>query len=156
MKAYLLTLTGAILISAVLSILVSDGKMGKFIKGMIKLFVFSVVILPLSVFFGQKNFSFSLSEVKTDDGYLKKCSALLSHQDEAEIKKYLKEEYEIEADVIVERSYEANFPREKISLKIKDDGIFQTEEHIDMMNWIQAFLEENYNCETEVVWQEKA
>lgn len=155
MKAYLLTLTGAILLSAVLSILVSDGKIGKFIKGMTRLFVFSVVILPIASMFGEKRLSFSASEVGTDVGYLKKCAALLSERDETEIKEYLKEEYSLDSEAAVERAAEGNFEREKIVVYIEEFGIFGQEGHIDMIACIQADLEEKYGCQTEVIWQGK-
>ena len=153
MKAYLLTLTGAILLSAVLSILVSDGKMGKFIKGMTRLFVFSVVILPIASLFGEKKISFPVSEVGTDSGYLAKCALLLSERDETEIKEYLKEEYSLDAEAEVARAAEGNFLRKKIVVIIEDFGIIGQEGHIDMMTCIQADLEEKYGCQTEVIWQ---
>lgn len=155
MKAYLLTLTGAILLSAVLSILVSDGKMGKFIKGMTRLFVFSVVIFPIASLFGENKISFSASEVGTDVGYLKKCSALLCERDEAEIKEYLKKEYLLDSEAEVERAADGNFLREKIIVIIEDSGIIGQDGHIDMIACIQADLEEKYGCKTEVIWQGK-
>ena len=153
MKTYLLTLTGAILLSAIVSILISDGKMGRFVKGMTRLFVFSIVIVPLVSLFGKKSFDFSTGNIGTDENYLLKCAALLSEKDEEIITNYLFEEYSLVAETIVERSASGKFACKKITVKINDFGIFGQDEHIDMINRIKTDIEEKYGCQTEVIWQ---
>ena len=153
MKAYLLTLTGAILLSSIVSILVSDGKMGRFIKGMTRLFVFSIVIVPLISLFEKKGFDFPNNNINTDEKYLLKCAALLSEKDERAITAYLSQEYSLTAETIVERGTNENFACKKITVKINDSGIFGQDEHIDMISQIKTDIEEKYGCQTEVIWQ---
>lgn len=156
MKAYLLTLSGVIILSAIVSILISDGKMGKFIKGMTRLFVFSVVIVPLVSVFEKKELAFSAAEIGTDEGYLLRCAELLSEQDEEEISRFLSEEYAVSAWVEIEREIEDHFPRKKITVIIYESGIFGQDEHINMIDCMKSVLEEKYGCVTEVVWRENA
>ena len=155
MKAYLLAISGAIILSAVISILVSDGKMGKFIKGMTRLFVFSVLLVPLLSMFSEKKIVLTASEIAADEGYLAFCAEKLSKQDEEEIATYLVEEYSLAVQVKVERTIENGFPRKKIVIKLFENGIYGQEEHIDIVSRIQEQIQEEYGCMTEVVWQER-
>ncbi len=152
MKGYLLSLTGAIILSAVVSILVSDGKMGRFIKGMTRLFVFSIVIVPLVSLFGEKKFLFPRTEISSDSGYLEQCAAMLERADEEAIEAFLREEYSLSAEAEMTRERTEGFAREKISVKISGDGIFEPGTHIDMMSEIEMVLEKNYGCAAEVTW----
>ncbi len=156
MKTYLLTLTGVIILSAIVSILVSDGKMGKFIKGMTRLFVFSVVIVPLVSVFEKKELALSTAEIGTDENYLLRCAELLSGQDEEEISRFLSDEYAVSALVEMERGIEDYFPRKKITVIIYESGIIGQDEHINMIDCMKSVLEEKYGCVTEVVWQANA
>lgn len=153
MKAYLLTIAGVIILSAVVSILVSDGKMGKFIKGMMRLFVFSVVIVPFISMFGEKDFVFSTAEIESDEGYLIRCSEILEEKDEKEIIEFLSREYGIIGEAEVVRDNSDGFARKKINVKIFDAGIFGQDEHIDIIGRIKIVLEEKYGCQTEVAWR---
>ena len=155
MKSYLLAVSGAIILSAVISILVSDGKMGTFIKGMARLFVFSVLLVPLLSMFGEKKIVLTASEITSDEGYLVYCAEKLSKQDEEEIATYLVEEFSLTVQIRVERGTESGFPRKKIMIKLFENGIYGQEEHIDILSRIQAQIQEEYGCLTEVVWQER-
>lgn len=155
MKAYLLAVSGAIILSAVISIIVSDGKMGKFIKGMTRLFVFSVLLVPLLSLFGEKKIVLTASEITSDEGYLAYCAEKLSKRDEEEIATYLVEEYSLVVQVNVERGTEDGFPRKKIMIKLFGNGIYEQDEHIDILSRIQEQIQDEYGCLTEVVWQER-
>lgn len=154
MKGYLLTVAGAVLLSALLSILMPEGKMGKFVKGIARLFVFSALTAPFFTYFAKGDFGFFSEPIAEDKDYLVRCAELLSEEDERAIVDRLTEEFSVEAEAEVLRSADAGFPREKISVKILRDGINGQEEHIDMINRIRADLEEEFGCKnTEVVWQ---
>lgn len=153
MKSYLLMLAGAILLSSLVSILISDGKMGKFIKGMTRLFVFSLVVVPLLSLFGKREFTFSISEISEDEEYLEFCNEALAQEDEAEIEGYLLKEYSLKSEAEVVWEIGDTFTRKKILVKITDAGIFGQEEHIDIIEKIIYELEEKYDCKTEVIWE---
>lgn len=152
MKGYILTVAGAILISAIAAILTPGGKLGAFIKGMTRLFVFSVVVAPLAGLFGKHDFTFSSVEITIDESYLHTCAERLSLQCSDEIEAYLFEKYALTAEAEVERGIEDGFPIEKITVNIYGEGIFGQEEHIDIADKIRAELMEKYDCRAEVAW----
>ncbi len=156
MKAYLLTLTGAILLSAIVSVLLPDGKMGRFLKGMTRLFVFSIVVVPLVSLFHEKKFDFSTGETAMDAAYLETCAELLERADEREIEGYLLGEYGLESEAEMSRKPTGDFGREKVRVKLFFEGIFEPEAHIDMMTEIKNVLEKNFGCLAEVEWQARS
>lgn len=155
MKAYILTLAGAILLSALLSVLLPGGKIGKFLKGVGKLLVFSVVAAPLvSLFAGSGSFVFPSAQIGSDEGYLRACAKLLEEEDEREIARLIEEEFSLSAEVFSERGTEEGFPRRMIRVKIEDPVISSDGAHINTLDRVRAVLEERYGCETEVLWRE--
>ncbi len=152
MKAYILGIAGAVLLSAVVSVIAPNGQMGKFVKGGMKLVVLIVLVSPFITFFIKGEIPF-LSEDKTisaDTVYLETCEKLIKERDEAAIVTLLKEEYGVGAEVRVEYSDKNFAARKKISVKIKDFGIYAEDEHIDIMKKITAALREQYGCDAEV------
>lgn len=152
MKAYILGIAGAVLLSAVVSVIAPNGKMGKFVKGGMKLVVLIVLVSPFVTFFMKGEFPMGTEgkSISVDTAYLETCGNLLRENDERTIVALLKEEYGVGAEVVVEYA-EKNFAvRKKISVKIKDFGIYTEDEHIDIMKKITAALRERYGCETEV------
>ena len=149
MRAYVLSIAGAVLISAVLSIIAPGGKMGKFVKGMTKLFILVVLVTPFVTFFRGKGFLFVSGTLKEDSAYLERSAQLMAEADAREIEAVLKEKFEIGASAEVTRSA-SDFARQKIVVKIFDFGIFGQDEHIDIVAKVQAYLKEWYGCETEV------
>lgn len=149
MKAYVLSLAGVILISAVISVVAPAGKMGGFIKGMTRLFIFVVLISPFVRFVKNPDAFLTGAEIETDDGYLKTYSAMLSRSDEEEIAAWLKETYGVTAELNVSRSFD-DFSYEKITVRVRDFGINEVETHIDILSAIGEKLHGRYGCEVEV------
>ena len=150
MKGYVLAIAGVVLISAVVSVIAPGGKMGKFVKGIAKIFLLAVLVSPFTSFVAGKGFDFSAGSVGTDAGYLEACAEKLSEADEERIGAYLSEEYGLTAEAEVTRSPAAPFPHEKIRIKILDFGIYGQEGNIDIIESVQAVLNETYGCPTEV------
>lgn len=152
MKVYVLAIAGAVLLSAVVSIVAPEGKMGKFVKGGMKLVVLIVLVAPFVTFFvkGELPSFTDRSSIAADESYLETCGKLLKESDERAILSYLKENYGVTADVLLEYSDDRFAVRKKICVKIKDFGIYPEDEHIDIMKKITAALRERYGCDTEV------
>ena len=70
MKAYILSIVGVILLTAVITIIAPHGKMEKFLKGTAKLVVLSALIAPIAGFLTEKAPSLSAAEIGTDTAYL--------------------------------------------------------------------------------------
>ena len=152
MRAYVLSIAGIVLVIAAISIIAPSGKMGKFIKGMGRLFILVVRVAPFASFFGEKKGNFFESkESATNDAYLARCAQMLSEKDEEEITAYLNEQFSLTAEVQVFRSERSGFPREKIEAKIIDFGINGQGGHIDRAEEVKRALEARYGCEAVVL-----
>ena len=150
MQAYVLSIAGAVLISAIITVVAPEGKMGKFVKGMTKLLIIVVLVTPFVSWLSGGEISFASEEVGTDENYLTQCARMLSEEDERQIAARLKEEFSVTAAAQVTRRADATFSHEKIVVKILDFGISGQGEHIDILERVQAFLEEKYGCKAEV------
>ena len=74
MKAYILSIVGVILLTAVITIIAPHGKMEKFLKGTAKLVVLGALIAPIAGFLTEKVPSLSTAEIGTDTAYLEYCA----------------------------------------------------------------------------------
>lgn len=148
MKAYILSLAGVILISAVISMIAPAGKMGKFVKGMTRLFIFVVLISPFVRFAKDPEGFLPSAQIETDDGYLRQYTAMLSRSDEKEIADWLENEYGVWAEVTVSRSFD-DFSYEKINVRVTDFGINENKTHIDILSAIGKTLHARYGCEVD-------
>ncbi len=157
MSGYILAVAGAVLLSAALSVILPGGKTGAFLKGMCRLAVFAVLVAPLISMMTKKEFSFEVSGIGEDEGYLTACARLLSERDEKEIAAFLQEDYGLSAAAEVERAPCGGFPLSKIKVNLSESGIIGQDEHINIADCIQAALAEKYGCErsaVEVVWED--
>lgn len=153
MKAYVLSIAGVVLLSAVLSIVVPSGKMGKFIKGGMKLAVLLVLVSPFVTFFIKGEFpifSDDTDKIVVDAGYLSASRSLMARSDERQIDALLREEFGVEGQTTVFYSEEDVAARKKITVKIRDFGIYGEDEHINIMSKIEERLQKVYACEVEV------
>lgn len=151
MEAYILGIAGAVLISATITIIAPNGKMGKFMKGAMKLFIIIVLVAPFVQWLGSGDFSFGASDgVALDAQYMRACAERLAEEDERAIRETLKEEFSVEGEAEVVRRADAGFTYEKIKVKISDFGISGQGEHKDITGRVQAFLTEKYRCPAEV------
>ena len=154
MKTYILSVAGVVLWSAVISVILPSGKMGKFIKGAMNLFVLVVLVSPFTDMFLGKNFEIPTVEIAEDTIYLEKCAQMLSEEDRVLVESYLSKEFAVSGNVSVRRSIKANFPREKIIIEITDFGIFGQDERIYTMTRIREAVEKEFGCTAEVFCEE--
>lgn len=155
MSGYILAVAGAVLLSALVTVLLPSGKMGSFLKGMSRLAVFAVLLAPLAGLLSKREPFFSQSGIEEDEEYLAACARLLSDRDEEEIAALLERDFLPADSVEVERRAEAGFPLSKITVNLSADGINGADGHIHMADRIRAALAEKYGCEeqaVEVVW----
>ena len=150
MKAYILSIAGVVLLAAVITIIAPGGKMGKFLKGAVKLVILFVMVSPLASIFSEGKFAFETAQIGIDEDYLAHCAELLAEEDEAAIIGYLSEEYGVTAEAQVSRRADGEFSYEKILIKITDFGIIGQDEHIHIIEEIEKKLETRYGCDAEV------
>lgn len=149
MKSYILSIAGVILISALISILAPSGRMGKFVKGMTKLFILVVLISPFAKMAGGDPLSFRTGKIGQDENFLAAYTELLCRRDEEDIARFLKEKYDASGEIVVSRKSD-DFSYEKISVAVTDFGINDGESHIDILSQIEEALLDRYDCGVEV------
>ena len=150
MKVYILSIAGAVLLSAVITVIAPGGRMGKFLRGAVNLVILVVMAAPLTALFRGGGGMLDAGSVAYDEGYLAYCAETLSAEDEAALCVFLQEEYGVTARAQVVRRAEAGFAYEKIYVEILDFGIIGQDEHIYMTEQIEGALEERYGCAAEV------
>ena len=152
MKAYILSVVGAVLLSAVIAVIAPSGKTGKFLRGATRLVTLFVLLSPLKELLGGTPLSVgSSSSLRADDEYLSYCARELAAEDEQAIGAWIREEYGAESVVRVERNADATFSYQKIQVTILDFGIYEQDEHIHISEQIEAALETRYGCQAEVM-----
>lgn len=150
MKTYILAIAGVVLLSAVMSIIAPSGKMGKFIKGAMRLAILVVLISPFTNWLGGGKLSLTTAKIGEDTAYLEYCADRLAEKDEEDIRAYILNNFNATAEAEVTRSLDSTFSYKKISVKISDFGILGQDERIDMMSRIKEALQTKYGCEAEV------
>lgn len=150
MRDYVLRIAGAVLISAVMSLIVPNGKMGKLIQGMGQLFVVLILVSPVVSFLSGGSFSFRYDDLTNDDSFIQASTELAQERDAETIETFLRETFDIQTEVIVCRIADGSYRLEKIVVEIIDFGINKKEEHIDITTQVQSRLQQEYGCDVEV------
>lgn len=151
MKGYILAVAGAVLLSAAFTVLLPQGKTGKFLKGMLRLVVVAVAVAPFVSLLSEKEFSFRQDLPGSDAGYLAACAQMISGREEKELALFLEREFSVEAETEVRRGTEEGFPLQKVKIIVRADGIFGEEAHIDMAERIGRAAAEELGCGGEIV-----
>ena len=114
MNGYLLSVIGTILLSAILTAIVPEGKTSATIKGIAKLACLLVIISPILKYLqtGDTESSdenseifFSETVIRTDEDFIKYYSEMRIRFTEEDIETELAEEFSVACDVTLEWSY---------------------------------------------------
>ena len=155
MKAYILSVCGAVIISALVVILLPDGKTGKFINGILKLFCLLVMLVPLFGFirdFRIEQRGEVASEIALDENFIDHFYGEIAAEEEAMLKKRLEKEYSVTLSVqigweFVEYAYNIS----NVSIKIENFGMYGEDEHILVISEIRNRASEILQTDTEVI-----
>lgn len=150
MKAYILAVCGAALISALVTILLPEGRTGKFINGILKLFCLLVMLVPLLFLF--TDFEGALpgtggeAEMEYDEEFIEYMFARRAEEDEKAIEGYLEEEFTVTADAQVSwKNVEYAYTVSEVEVTIEDFGIYTGGEHIFIIEQIAERISELYS-----------
>ena len=161
MNEYVLCVIGTVLISAVLSALIPEGKTSAIIKGVARMACVLAIIAPIVRFFTSawngENFTqsiFAETVIEEDESFIQYCSEMRICNAERELEELLKEEFQVESSVTlewekVEETYAEIYHGEKIKITkihVKNAGE-QTGEVIKSM---YDFLIKNYCSEVQI------
>ena len=155
MNAYILGVCGAVIISALAAILLPEGKTGKFINGILKLFCLLVMLIPLFAFLRDYRVPDSgdtASDIVLDEGFIDYFYGQMAEEEAAALDEKLEEESEAAPDVrtewnIVEYAYEVS----KVTIEIENFGMYGDDEHILVISEIEARAAEWMNVSSEAV-----
>lgn len=153
MSAYLLSVVGVVLISAVFATVLPEGKTATLVKGVTKLCCLSVILTPILLFFqkdgkNDEKVSLFLSEtvIERDEIFINYCSEKRIANAETLLEKAIFEEYGVITDATILWEYvEGGNEIAVTAIEIGANGL--TGETLDKL---AAFVRENYGCE--VVW----
>lgn len=135
MATYILSVCGAVILSSLILVLLPEGRLGKFINGILKLFCLLVMTVPLFQFFTDEEYAVDSgdvnSEIKLDDPFIEYFYEEMSLREEVGLKELLETEYLVELEVrigwtFVDYAYEVS----NVTIKIKNFGMYGDDEHI--------------------------
>ena len=148
MQAYIWAVCGAIVISALATILLPEGKIGKFIHGILKLFCLAVMLTPLFGLLQQAEGFFPSggeTEISAglDDAFMEYMFGRRAEEEEVELKKQLEEEFAVavEADIMWKIS-EYAYTVTNVHIKVKNFGMYGNDEHILIIGRIENRTQE--------------
>lgn len=148
MKAYILSIAGVILLSALVAAIAPKGKMGEFVKGMTKLLILAVIVMPLVNYLKAGELSSPSPAISVDSAYTEYCTDLAREKTEKEITLYIEESTKMRSEVSV--TMETGYRLKSVRVKITDFGIIGADEHTISMGNLQNELKKRYSCEVEV------
>ncbi len=151
MQAYILSVAGAVLLSAVVSILVPDGKLGPLIRGMTKLLTLILLVSPVISLFRGTGFSFDETVYEEDASFLAAAAKRAEEREENAVESWLQTQYGIEGKADVDFNEDGSYSAKSVTVCIADFGIYEDAAHIDISLHIEEALEEQYGCEAEII-----
>lgn len=98
MKSYILSVVGMILLSVVVGLVLPEGRMAVYVKSMVALFLFFVVVSPiLQVVSGSKKLEFETAKI--DANFVATVNDSVVKNTKEKVEKQLLDNFEVSADV---------------------------------------------------------
>ena len=148
MQAYIWAVCGAVIISALATILLPDGKIGKFINGILKLFCLAVMIAPLFALFGQiagdpPQGGEDTGNAELDDDFIEYMFGRRAEEDAEALDKLLEEEFAIAVSAEILWDYaEYAYNVTDVNIKIENFGMYGDDEHIFIIGQVESRTQE--------------
>ncbi len=145
MKAYVLAVAGMALLTAIVSVLIPEKKFGKTINGVLKLCMLLTLVSPIFQYVRQDTPNFLLNEsiFGQDTAYINNSYALA-------IKTQIENQYDITIEVNV--TFEEK--QKRVTIYIRDFGMNEKEEHINIINQITETVKKLSNADMVEVFDE--
>ena len=160
MSAYVLSVIGVILISAILTVILPSGKTNSLIKCVARLACVLVIVMPLLIYFQSGTWSngitffgdeFQETVIHTDAGFIQYYSEMRVRETERSLKEELLEEFYVKAEVRLSWEMESAmigsyYTQEKIKItRIQVINEEKQAEEVERAMWV--YLTENYCSE---------
>lgn len=157
MQGYILAVCGAVILSALVSILLPEGRIGKFVNGMLKVFCVLVMLLPLYELIAglsapETGGAETEAAAELDEPFLDRMFAERAREQEGELAFALSQDpgVEVSAEILwkrVEYAYEVY----EVRVKIENFGIYGEDEHIFVIEQVEERVSELMGKSPEVV-----
>lgn len=130
MQGYILGVCGAAILSALITILLPEGRTGKFVTGILRLFCLLVLLLPL--FSLAESFSFTLNgKAEPDRAFLEYMCEERAREEEQDFEALALEKLDAEVDVtLTAEVVEWEYVVSKVTIKIIKTGMNGEDGHI--------------------------
>ena len=130
MQGYILGVCGAAILSALITILLPEGRTGKFVTGILRFFCLLVLLLPL--FSLAESFSFTLNgKVEPDRAFLEYMCEERAREEEQDFEALALEKLDAEVDVtLTAEVVEWEYVVSKVTIKIIKTGMNGEDGHI--------------------------
>ena len=153
MQAYILGVCGAVVISALITILLPEGKTGKFIGGILKLFCVAVMLLPVPALLQEVGVTGGGSggEMPLDEAFIEAVFSRRAEEEEEALEGKIDEEVGVTACVdILWECEDFAYTVEEIDVKIEDFGIYGEDRHIFVIEQVESRLGKLFDESVEV------
>ena len=143
MQAYIWAVCGAVIISALAAILLPEGKIGKCINGILKLFCLAVMIAPLFALVEQfignpPQGGGESAEAELDDDFIEYMFARRAEEEAKALDELLEEEFKIAVSTEILWDYaEYAYNVTEVSIKIENFGMYGNDEHIIIIGRVE-------------------
>lgn len=158
MDAYILAVCGAVILSALVTIVLPEGKTGKFIGGILRLFCLLVMLTPLLTLLqtGSSGDVFAAdgkTEIVLDDPFVTYMFDRRADEEEQAVQEQLAEEFGIRTAVQIGwKSVEYAYTVSKVEIAIEDFGIYGEDEHIFVIEQVRSRVSELYSGAEVIVY----
>lgn len=156
MSAYILCICGAVMISALITIIMPEGKLGKFINGILKIFCVFVMLVPLVNWVSNLRYGDikenSAVQVSLDENFLGYFFQKRADVFSEDIRAFVEKEFSVEVSVVTDwECADYAFSVRKVKINIKNFGMNGKGEHIMIIEQIRTRVSEIAKIDREVV-----
>lgn len=149
MQAYIWAVCGAVIISALAAILMPEGKIGKFINGILKLFCLSVMIAPLFALFEKftgeppAGDGCDSAGAELDDDFIEYMFGKRAQEEANSLEELFEEEFAIGVSAEILWNYaEYAYNVTNVNIKIENFGMYGNDEHIIIIAQVESRTQE--------------
>ena len=141
MQAYIWAVCGAVIISALASILLPEGKTGKFINGILKLFCLSVMLTPLFAILAAGE----LPQGGNGSGFIEYMFGRRPEADAEALDTAIESEFSIAVSAEILWDYaEYAYNVTDVNIKIENFGMYGDDEHILIIGRVESRAKEMF------------
>lgn len=158
MEGYILAVCGAVILSALVTILLPEGKTGKFINGMLRVFCVAVMLVPLYGMF-EKFGAPSLpeggsEEVALDESFMERVFSEQALAQAEALENSLSEDpgISVSAEILWECVEYAYTVRE-VRIEIENFGIYGEDEHIFVIEQVRSRISELFGDPEVIIYE---